>query len=374
MTSLGIPPAVFAHARRVASDIGRRCAELGGARMRIDADQILTGRAALLELPPPGRVSSGGATRLLAANDGWFALTLSRPDDVDAVPALLELPHVAPDPWTALAAAATRRTAADMVARARLLGLPAAAPGEAVAAPPTILAHNQTAASTLTNAVVVDLSSMWAGPLCGRLLAEAGATVVKVETPHRPDGTRAGSRDFFDWMNGGKLCYAADLDSDEMTELLAAADVVIEGSRPAALARRGVGAEQVRAWPGRVWVRISGYGSDYPDRVAFGDDAAVAGGLVRYRDGEPLFCGDAIADPLTGLHATLAVLDALASGGGSIIDLSMAAVAAGYAALTPHGADDDRRPVRPRPAQKAHEIGADNPMVHRLIAARRVAC
>ncbi|WP_231122266.1 CoA transferase, partial [Mycobacterium intracellulare] len=55
--------------------------------------------------------------------------------------------------------------------------------------------------------LVADLSSMWAGPLCGRLLAHAGATVVKVESPRRPDGTRAGDRSFFDWMNHEKRCY-----------------------------------------------------------------------------------------------------------------------------------------------------------------------
>lgn len=48
---------------------------------------------------------------------------------------------------------------------------------------------------------------MWAGPLCGQLLARAGATVVKVESPRRPDGTRAGNRAFFNWMNAQKLSY-----------------------------------------------------------------------------------------------------------------------------------------------------------------------
>ena len=78
---------------------------------------------------------------------------------------------------------------------------------------------------------------MWAGPLCGQLLARAGAVVVKVESPARPDGTRGGDPGFFDWMNSGKLCYSVDFDRerDRLAALLAAADVVIEGSRPAAL-------------------------------------------------------------------------------------------------------------------------------------------
>src|SRR5699024_7724354 len=148
----------------------------------------------------------------------------------------------------------------------------------------------------------------------------AGATVVKVETRERPDGARAGNRAFFDWMNTGKLSYALDFDAPELATLLTVADVVIEASRPGGLARRGLGADQLAARRGRVWVRISGYGADHPDRVAFGDDAAVAGGLVTTRADGPVLAGDAIADPLTGLQATSDVLNSLARGGGEIIE------------------------------------------------------
>ena len=55
----------------------------------------------------------------------------------------------------------------------------------------------RTPARELTGLLVADLSSMWAGPLCGHLLARAGATVVKVESPRRPDGTRAGNQRIF---------------------------------------------------------------------------------------------------------------------------------------------------------------------------------
>jgi crotonobetainyl-CoA:carnitine CoA-transferase CaiB-like acyl-CoA transferase len=70
-------------------------------------------------------------------------------------------------------------------------------------------------------------------------------------------------------MNSEKLSYAVDLDTPELAELLRVADVVIEGTRPAGLARRGLGADQVPARPGRVWLRITGYGAEHPDRVAF---------------------------------------------------------------------------------------------------------
>src|SRR5690606_20147241 len=147
--------------------------------------------------------------------------------------------------------------------------------------------------------LVADLSAMWAGPLCGQLLARAGATVVKVESAARPDGARGGPAPFFDWVNAGKLSYRADFeDPGGLRAPLAEPDVVIGSSRPSALARRGLGPTDVPPRDGRVWLRITGHGAD-GDRanwVAFGDDAAVAGGLVCGSLDDPRFCGDAIAD------------------------------------------------------------------------------
>jgi crotonobetainyl-CoA:carnitine CoA-transferase CaiB-like acyl-CoA transferase len=92
----------------------------------------------------------------------------------------------------------------------------------------------------VTGLLVADLSSMWAGPLCGGLLAAAGATVVKVENPSRPDGTRSGEPAFFDWINRGKLSCAVDFDDELLRALLDTADIVIEGSaRRAAPPRAG---------------------------------------------------------------------------------------------------------------------------------------
>jgi CoA-transferase family III len=372
--SLGIPDAVFARTRRVADGISRSAAGLGGA-VTVNADEILTGRAALLGLAPAGRISAGGATRLLCTRDGWCALTLSRADDIETVAALLELTEQPSDPWTALADVAAGRTAAEFVARARLLDLPAAVLGEIGSAPTRFVPIGQRASRKISDLLVADLSSMWAGPLCGRLLAAAGATVVKVEGLGRPDGTRGGDPRFFDWMNSSKLSYAIDFRDSDLRPLLEAADVVIEGSRPAALIRRGLGPEQVRGRDGRIWLRITGYGAEgeRADRVAFGDDAAVAGGLV----GEGVeFIGDAIADPLTGLAATQAVLDSLGRGGGEIVDTALAEVAADYATMSltvgTEGAEPLRIPDPPR--TPAPELGADNRRVRELIDARLATC
>jgi hypothetical protein len=374
--SLGIPDAVLARARQVVCDITRTAGRSGIA----DADEILTGRAGLLGLAPAGRISAGGSTRLLATRDGWCALTLSRVDDIDTVPALLELPEQPADPWPALAAAAAERDAADFVARARLLDLPAAALGEVVAAPTRFIANGSQAYRELPEVLIADLSSMWAGPLCGHLLAAAGATVVKVEGRDRTDGTRGGDPRFFDWMNSSKLSYAIDFRNADLRPLLEVADVVIEGSRPAALARRGLGPEQVPGRPGRVWLRVTGYGTEgeRANRVAFGDDAAVAGGLVGIdarstTDSGPVFIGDAIADPLTGLEATAAVLDALGRGGGEIVEIALAEVAATYAAL-PLSATVVEPPRVPAPRRQAAALGADNRRVRELIEGRLAAC
>ncbi|MGV9802088.1 CoA transferase [Mycobacterium sp. NPDC003449] len=339
----------------------------------VDAGEILTGRAALLGIAPRGRISAGGATRLLATRDrNWCALTLSRDEDVDAVPALLEVDEVKADPWPAVAQWAGRCDAADAVDRARLLGLPAAVLGETTAAPPRIGARwTRGAAGGLSGLLVADLSSMWAGPLCGQLLLRAGATVVKVESRARPDGTRAGPPVFFDWMNSGKLSYAVDFaEPRDLAALLDVADVVIEASRPAALCRRGLGPDSVAPRVGRVWLRITGHGTIGPraDWVAFGDDAAVSGGLVGYRDGTPIFTGDAIADPLTGLHAALAVAQSCARGGGDLVEFAMAAVAAGYPA---GGAEAS---VTAPPIPKAGPVlGSDDEAVRRLVS-ERTAC
>ncbi|WP_299564613.1 CoA transferase [uncultured Mycolicibacterium sp.] len=369
MNALGIPTGVFTRARRAAAAF----TALTG--VPVDAAELLTGRAALLGLAPRGRISAGGATRLLAGADGWWALTLSRPDDLAAVPAMLEADTVPDDPWPALRAWSAGVETAAAVARARLLGLPAAVLGEAAPGPVRVRRIAPRAERPLAGRLVVDLTSMWAGPLCGRLLARAGATVVKVEHPDRPDGTRAGAPAFFDWVNGGKRCCAYTFDDPEFAGLLAAADVVLEASRPGALERRGLGPDDAPGPDGRIRVRITGHGAAGPaaEWVAFGDDAAVAGGLVAHRGDGPVFCGDAIADPLTGLHAALAVAESVRRGGGELLELTLAGTAAGYAALPDETGAAPADPVAPVVGGRAPALGADQDEVRRLVQ-RRVPC
>lgn len=366
--------AVLAQARRVAEAYREHTG------VEVDAAALLAGRAGMLGLSRSGRTSAGGASRLLRARDGWWALTLSRADDVAAVPAMVSTSDTLADPWPAVQDWAAKRCANEVAERARLLGLPAAVLGENGS---VAVAERRTgppdAPRGLSGLLVVDMSSMWAGPLCGQLLAWAGATVVKVESPTRPDGTRAGPPAFFDWMNSGKLSYAIDFnDAEHLRGLLAVADVVIESSRPAALRRRGLGHGDVLARPGRVWLRITGHGTDgeRADWVAFGDDAAVAGGLVGTDGAGPVFCADAVADPLTGLQAALAVTDALARGGGDVVDVAMAGVAASYADLPQAPSQSScaaRPPAVPPVSEQAARLGEDNAYVERLVDERRLA-
>ena len=361
---------VLARAEEVAAAVGRRMG------IAVDATGLLAGRAGLLGLTRGGRVSAGGASRLLAASDGWCAITLARPHDVAAVPALLEAEEAPADPWPALQRWAATLSVQAITERTGLLDIPAAGLGEAAPRPPRIVRLGTRAtAREPAGLLVADLSSMWAGPLCGQLLARAGARVVKVESPRRPDGTRGGDRAFFDWINGEKLSYCLDFDAqaDELRELLDVADVVIEGSRPAALARRGLGPGDAAPRAGRIWLRITGY--DDP-RPAFGDDAAVAGGLVGAGAGlkGPVFCGDAIADPLTGLEAALAVAESLHRGGGELIHVTMAGVAASYARLPTASSTAEHPappPQPPPPSGPAPGLGADNDAVRGLVSERR---
>ena len=361
--------AVLAEARRVTADIAR----LFG--IEVDAATVLAGRAAISDLTRRGRVSAGGAARLLATADGWCAVALPRADDVAALPALLETDAIPADPWMALSHWAATRSTDAVVGRSRLLDISAAGLGEVCAEQPAVRRCRAHAEPRQADGLLVaDLSSLWAGPLCAQLLARAGAVVVKVESPRRPDGTRAGVPAFFNWMNFGKLSYAVDFenDADALRQLLAAADVVIEGSRPAALQRRQLSADDVPARAGRIWLRITGY-RDQPDRSAFGDDAAVAGGLVGAAADGPVFCGDAIADPLSGLEAARAVGQSLQRGGGEVIDVSIAQVAARYAALpraSSTSAAPVARPMPPPPSPAASPLGADNLAVRNIVVER----
>ena len=314
------------------ADLAATIAALGGPV--VDGPGLAAERATIEGLTRGGRTSCGGACRLVPTADGWLAVNLPRPSDVELVPAWLEDDGAE---WEKIVA---DRTAADLVDRATLLGLPVAAPGECTGRPtmrrphPSLRKKTTAAGAELRSIRVVDLTAMWAGPLCARLLGMSGAEVVKVEDPRRPDAARGGSPELFRRLHEGHTFVEARLDSAEVRELVLGADVVLESARPRALPQAGLDREAIAAETGCVWVAITGYGLDGGNRSAFGDDAAVAGGLVAGTDDGPVFCADALADPTAGLFAAVGALAALQEGGPWIVDVGLATAAAELARAT----------------------------------------
>jgi hypothetical protein len=297
----------------------------------VDLPTTLFLRAQLAGLERPGTTSANGSCHLLQAADGWAAVNLARPDDLAAVPALLALLG-SPDEPRGLHAAARRATAAEVVEAAQLLGIAAAVPGSAQGTRPAVHIERwgeRSASRAMAEIRIVDFSALWAGPLCARLLGLAGARVLKVESATRPDGARFGTPGFYRWLHDGHDNLVVEFVPGALDGIVAEADVVIEASRPRALRRLGLRAEEfLAARPGRVWVGITGYGREN-DRIAFGDDAAVSGGLTGVDpNGDPVFLGDALADPVTGVFAAHAAARSLAAGGGELLCVSMAACAA----------------------------------------------
>lgn len=342
---------------------------------------LLGERARLLGFRRQGATSANGSARLLDTRDGAIVLNLPRPDDWASLPALLGEPA---DDWVSVAAAVARHDTAALVVQGRLLGMAIAPDGDRkspqrpfeveTVGPPR---HGRAAP------LVVDLSSLWAGPLAGSLLQAAGARVIKVESLGRPDGARSGNAAFFDLLNAGKASVGLDFGDDgdlaRLRALIARADIVIESTRPRALAQLGVDARQV-AEAGAVWLSITAYGRDgeAASHVGFGDDAAVAGGLstaLRRAWGARVFAGDAIADPLSGVVAAFAALGAWRAGGSRMVGVALADVVAFSRAK--HEVDgetvrdwqaravNDRAPLYPMrsPPRSARRLGADTESV-----------
>jgi hypothetical protein len=340
---------------------GRLLTELAGHfgahQLSFDLGRLLCARAAIRSIRTPddgdvrrGTVSFGGHCRLFPTGADWIAINLSRPEDVASLPALssgrIDPAVIGTDLqrlWSALAQEVSGRPAAEVVEAAQELGMPASVLGEVVdsgaaKSPWSIrtLGAGALQPSAGRQLLVVDFTAMWAGPLCAHLLAGAGARVVTVEAIDRPDGARFGDPRLYAELHRGHDRLVVDFADVEgrrrITDVVASADVVLEASRPRALSALGLDAEDfLTGGPGRTWVSITGYGRSGPrsGRVAFGDDAAVAGGLVgRDPNGDPVFCADAVADPVTGVLAAVAALASVTAGGGHLVDCSMSAASA----------------------------------------------
>ena len=356
----------------------------------LDGTRLLGERAALLGLTRAGQIAPGGSARLLEAADGWLAVNLARDEDWASLNAWLESSVVrsqdpsdqTEDVWRSIARVTRSRPVGQLTERGRLLGLPIApaARADAVRLPPLVVRPLSAPVAHASSPLVIDLSAMWAGPLCSQLLSYTGARIVKVESIARPDGARAGEARFFNLLHAGQETVALDFRSkagrDALHTLVRRADIVLEASRPRALQQLGIDAEAlVRGQPGKIWTSITGYGRSGVggNWAAFGDDAAVGAGAAwaaadAAGESEPLFCADAVADPLTGLAAATATLAAWQRGGGVLLDVSMAGVVNDALKATPVSpvASTCLEAASPQariPNQPARPLGADTERV-----------
>src|SRR5699024_4542758 len=120
------------------------------------------------------------------------------------------------DPWTSLRRWAAAQLANDAAERCQLLGVPASpigAPATGSPRPWLVATRGGTRRGHGRSPIVVDLTSLWAGPLCARLLRGLGAHVTKVESTGRPDGSRYAHPRFFERMNSGSTQVALDFDT-----------------------------------------------------------------------------------------------------------------------------------------------------------------
>jgi itaconate CoA-transferase len=188
---------------------------------------------------------------------------------------------------------------------------------------------------------VVAIEQSVAGPLCSRILADLGATVVKVEPPggdfsRRWDDHAAGESAQFWWLNRAKKSVELDFrdarDREVLRRLLSHADVCVYNMSPGAADRLGLGIEELAdRYPRLVSCQISGYGARTSQRSRKAYDMLIqaeAGVMSITGDADhPARTGVSISDVSTGLYAALLVLAALhersRTGRGRKLDVSM---------------------------------------------------
>ncbi|WP_437024553.1 CaiB/BaiF CoA transferase family protein [Streptomyces bungoensis] len=190
---------------------------------------------------------------------------------------------------------------------------------------------------------VLDLATLFAGPLAATLLGDFGAEVIKVEHPHRPDPSRGHgpAKDGVGlwWKVLGRNKRAITLDLSRpggratLLRLAAAADVVIENFRPGTLERWDLGWPELSAAnPRLVLTRVTAFGQfgPYAHRPGFGTLAEAMSGfaaLTGEPDGPPTLPPFGLADSVTALATAYAVLTALAArertGAGQVVDMAI---------------------------------------------------
>ncbi|MEU4654212.1 CoA transferase [Streptomyces sp. NPDC023723] len=199
------------------------------------------------------------------------------------------------------------------------------------------------APAPLTGLRVLDLATLFAGPLAATMLGDFGAEVIKVEHPDRPDPSRGHgpSKDgvglWWKLLGRNKRTITLDLSKpggrDTLLRLAAGADVVIENFRPGTLERWGLGwAELAEVNPRLVLTRVTGFGQfgPYAHRPGFGTLAEAMSGFAAMTgeaDAPPTLPPFGLADSIAALATAYAVMTALAArdrtGEGQVVDMAI---------------------------------------------------
>ena len=195
----------------------------------------------------------------------------------------------------------------------------------------------------LAGITVIDLSRVVAGPYCTMILADLGATVIKIEHPSEPDYVRdfpphvaGGGSAYFAQYNRHKLGASLDLKHADgkalLLEMVAKADVLVENFRPGTMRKLGLGWPTLQAAnPRLIYTAVSGFGHSGPNspRPSYDSTAQAAGGLWSmngYPGQPPVRVGSIIGDLAASFYATIGTLAALReverSGLGQMVDIS----------------------------------------------------
>ncbi|WP_037668761.1 CaiB/BaiF CoA-transferase family protein [Streptomyces griseus] len=195
----------------------------------------------------------------------------------------------------------------------------------------------------LTGLRVLDLATLFAGPLAATLLGDFGAEVIKVEHPTKPDPSRGHgpSKDGIGlwWKVLGRNKRTTTLDLSKpggrttLLRLAATADVVIENFRPGTLEKWDLGWEELSAAnPRLILTRVTGFGQfgPYAHRPGFGTLAEAMSGFASITgepDAPPVLPPFGLADSIAGLATAYAVMTALAArdrtGEGQVVDMAL---------------------------------------------------
>ena len=195
----------------------------------------------------------------------------------------------------------------------------------------------------LDGVIVVDLTKVLAGPYCGMLLADMGATVYKIEAPGKGEDSRSfgpyinGESVYYMNFNRDKLGCTLNLKAPEgkalFKEIIKKADILVENYKPGTMEKLGLGYDVLKEInPGLIYGSISGFGhtGPYRDRGGYDIIGQAAGGLMSttgWPGGPPTRTGTPMGDVLGGLSLTIGLLAALynkkQTGEGEKVDISL---------------------------------------------------